>query len=869
MKIPVNFTQPDGQYSTDEGVNYFFHTQSSLATPTLIRTIRFWMTGYDATPRNGYVLFESIQFTHNLWQLEIDPNAQVNQGVTINTQKLDVTSINQQLDSGYQPTTRFIVIPEGTNTSSILAKEQSLKITYDVSDTDFDPPDDVDGNPIYFATRFFNQGIDFTDYLNIALDLLARTSIELGEVLFLRIGNDQQDYYQYNIPLLPQYVGNWNSISIPIDGSGGNRKTVGTPFINRVTQISFGVLSPNHEDGLSKEIWINNLRVNTPNQRTGMARRANATFVFGNNFATVNTRYREVDSGFTQIDQTSNHFQHSTQYGVDYTSNGVKLFNQPLATQFSYTNQNLYTEAALLQNPYFSILPNAQTENTTGSISYTKDLGPEWGRLTNFRLSESTYDESDIYQTAYLTQPGIQGNTQKANQTYTVASTYDAPAKIVGFPIGSNQLTETFILSYDSQEFLSSAITGLSNYNRTTENETYGWTNTTEVFKNMVFTPGYNLNLVDAMGNTNSPGVAGSVPDFINFQERDQPKAGLTYRGIPGAIPSVNYTGSAQVDNVTYPEGPRLNTSDSINYSLNLSPSTWWDPLKKYNLTAFAGRTESASAAIPDFRAVRPLGFEEVWGIDPPNDVALNSTKSLTDQINFSFKLFDVWDFKPTGSWTTQFNLLSAGTSPVEQDSDTLGFTTVYNSKILWLPYINFGFDSAQFQYTRSDSTQWDSSTPPQVSGQSANETFAFTVPYDINKQAQGNIRYQHTDGFTNTNGIVTDQVDDQYSIQFNQKFLENEILHIPFTHWKIKFDQAIELQVSFLAEFVNNQSPNYALNDLQTEKYRGTIQMNYNALKNLRIGLGVVNEYFIEDTPYPYLGYTLWQINLSGEARF
>ena len=71
------------------------------------------------------------------------------------------------------------------------------------------------------------------------------------------------------------------------------------------------------------------------------------------------------------------------------------------------------------------------------------------------------------------------------------------------------------------------------------------------------------------------------------------------------------------------------------------------------------------------------------------------------------------------------------------------------------------------------------------------------------------------------------------------------------------------------MAEFVNNLSPNYALNNLQTEKYRGTVQLNYNALKNLRIGLGFVNEYFIEDNPYPYLGYTLWQINLSGEARF
>ncbi len=869
VKIPVNFTQPDGIYQTDQQVNYFFHTQSPFATPSLIRTIRFWMTGQSAAPTSGYVLFENIQFNRNLWQLQVDPTANINQGVTVNTSKFDVNSISQDQDPGYVATDRFIVIPQGTSDSSILAKEKALKITYNLSSADFNPPGDVSGEPIYYATRYFNQGVDFTDYSNLAMDIYVRTpNVQPGEILFMRIGNDQQNYYQYNMPLLSQYAGGWNTISVHIDGSDGNRQTVGTPFINRATQISFGVLSPNPPNGLTKEIWINNLRTNNPNQRSGLARRANAAFVLGNNFATVNTRYREVDSGFTQIDQTSNHFQHSTQYGVDYTSNAVSVFGQPLATQMSYTNQDNYTEAALLQNPYYSALPHTQSENTTGSITYTKDLGAAWGRLTNVRVSESTYSENDTYQSAYLSQPGIQGDTQKGNQTYTVASTYDAPTQLFGFPVGSNQFSETDILTIDTQNFSNSS-QPLVPYSRTTKNQTYGWTNTTEIFKNLIFTPGYNLNLVDAVGNTNSPGVAGSVTQFTNFQERDQPKGGLTYRGIPGVIPAVNYTGSEQIDNVSYTEGPRLNNSNSINYSLNLSPSLWWDPFQKIGLTAFAGRTESASAAIPNFRAVRPLSFQEIWLIAPPNDIALNSTKSLTDQINFSFRLFDFWDFKPTGSWTTQFNLLSAGTNPVEQDSDTLGFTTVFNHKLATLPYLNFGLDSAQFQYTRTDSTQWDTQSPPQISGQTTNETYSFTVPYDIAQLATGNFHYQHMDGFTNTSGILTTQLDDQASVEYNQKFLENTILHIPFTHWKIKFDQAIELRLVFLTEIVNNESPAYQLNDLQTERYRGTLTLNYNALKNLRVGLGGVYEVFDEDKPYQYLSYDMWQINISGEARF
>jgi hypothetical protein len=205
----------------------------------------------------------------------------------------------------------------------------------------------------------------------------------------------------------------------------------------------------------------------------------------------------------------------------------------------------------------------------------------------------------------------------------------------------------------------------------------------------------------------------------------------------------------------------------------------------------------------------------------------------------------------------------------VRQDSDTYGFTTVFNHKLATLPLINLGLDSAQFQYTRTDSIQYDTQSIPQVSGQTVNETFACTVPYDISKLATGNFHYQHTDGLTNASGVTTYQQDDQASVEYNQKFLENEILHIPFTHWKIKFDQAIEVRLAFLADIVNNQSPNYQLNNLQTERYRTTLTLNYNALKNLRIGLGGVFEDFNEDQPYQYLSYTLWQINISGEARF
>jgi hypothetical protein len=875
VKIPVNFTAPDGMSTTPDGLTYFFHTQG-LASPTIIRTVRVWMTGTSPTPYSGDVYFENISFAHNLWQLQVDPTAPA--GVTVNTSEFDANSISQDQNPSYQPTLRFLTVEAGQDESAILYKEKSLELTYSLLKGD-------PYNGMLYATRLFNQGLDFTDYLDMRIDLYLR-SYQPGDTLYVRVGNDPQDYYQYSVDLAQAAVtclNTWGTVIIPLDGSGGNRSQVGTPYINRVTNISFGIVSQNQVLGFVGDLWINNLRCTNSNVRSGMARRANAAFLIGDPktpFATINTRYREVDSGFTEIDQTSTHFQHSTQLGADYTSSGVSLFSQPLVTQASYTHQDLTTESALMNNPYYIALPDTHSDNATGSISYTKDLGAAWGRLTAVRLSGSYDYETDNYQTDYLSQPGVQGNTLKDQEVYTLASTYDAPQKLLFLPIGANQLTETYSITHDYQGFLPPNDLDLASYDRTTRLQTYGWTNTTEIVKNLVFTPGYNWTLTDAVGNTTSPGVPVSVSSysatFTPFQEQQQPKAGLVYRGIPGLIPSVAYTGSNSYDWVSYSDGLRFSNANNLNFTGNFTPSSWFSFLQKINPTVTYGRTYASTSAIPGYHSGL-TDFDEQWGIHPDFTDSLLATQSQTDQLSGDFKLFDVWDFRPNASWNNQLSLLSQGTYPVKQVGETLGLTTVYNRKLFTLPLVAFTMDSAQFQYTHTDSTQYDSSLPPEqvTSANIANETtsdlYGITIPYELGKNfAQGNVHLQRTigtqDGLSTLNTLVT-QLDDQATIEYDQKFAPNLEIHIPFTHWKLKLENAIELKATFLMEFINNQST-YINNETLTQRYRGTIALNYNALKNLRIGIGLTNEYFT-NTLNPQLDYVLWQGDISAEARF
>jgi hypothetical protein len=461
-----------------------------------------------------------------------------------------------------------------------------------------------------------------------------------------------------------------------------------------------------------------------------------------------------------------------------------------------------------------------------------------------------------------------------------LASTYDAPKKLFFIPWGANQFTESYTLTHDTQEYDS---LDLAPYDRLTRTQNYSWTNTTELLKNFVITPGYTLTLVDATGNINSPGVPVTLTNYSStytpFNQRYQPKLGLVYRGIPGMIPAVDFTGSNQYDYVSYPDGTRFNNANNLNYSLNLTPGSWFSLFQKMNLTIFGGITESGTAAVPDIDGIAPLSFSDKWLTSPyPNvfNVALTGNQSIAHQLNASFRLFDVWDFRPTGSWTDQLSLLSQGTFPVRQDGETLGLTTIYNKKIFTMPFFNFSLNSAQLQYTHTGTIQYDSSVAPvsltsaNISNDTTSDTYGITLPYDINKKAQGTIKFQRTVGFQDglsTTDIPTYQLDDQASIEYDQKFAPNGIIHIPFTNLKIKLQDAIELQAIFLIEVINNQS-NYIYNEVQTKRYRATINLNYNALKNLRVGIGLVNEYL---TNYynPQLGYTLWQADVSAEARF
>ncbi len=859
VKIPVNFALSDGSYTTTDGLSYVFHGvgTAGLVAP-IIRTVRVWMTGVSGSEVSGDIDLETLQLTKNRWEPRVDADAAANQGVSINPSKFDVSSVSRDQNPSYDASLRFIQVASGQDPNAILATEKSLQLTYNLSNGDFSQA----GKPLFFSTRVFNQAFDFSDYADLKLDLEVR-SFSPGEVLFIRLENDAQNYYQYNIPITSNSQNVWNPVGAKIDGSDNNRVALGRPYLNRVNQISIGVLSPNLPSGQTKVLWINNLRASGATTREGVAKRFNTTTTVGNNFATIATRYREVEGGFSQMDQTGTKFQLARQNGMDLTSNSIKVFQEPVNIQVSISRDDKLTTNDLKSQPFYLDLPETRQKTQTGSLSYSKTLPKSLGRLTNLRVSGSSTSEADSYLAGYLTQPGIQGNNVRANKTWTLASVYDAPKKLWFIPWGSNQLTQNYTFARDTQVFEFATI---PDFDRSTRTQSYNWTNNSEYFKKLVFTPGYNWTLTEAKGNTTFAGQAGSVDHYIPFTKQIQPKAGLSFRGIKGVTPSVDYTGSNRED-FSSSNGSRFNNANNVNYTLSLNPALWGKFFQKLNLTLDGGRSESSNSTIVNFDQKRALDFEEKWWLTPPDGIALNSTRSLTHRLNMGFKLLNVVDVRPTGSWSRQFNILSEGTPPTRSDNRTLGLDTSYQKKLFRVPYARFGVNSAEFQFTRTDTAQYDSSTPPLLDNANSTRTYALVFPYDINNKAQGNLRYQRTLGDTVTRDVYSHAHNNLIQLEYNQKFLQNKVIKIPFTKWKIKFQQAMELRITLLREILKTDSL-YAPIQINSTRNRGTVEINYNALKNIRLGINFSLEHYV-NIMFPEQGYDLVQGGISLEARF
>ncbi|MEI7905359.1 MAG: hypothetical protein WCI43_08105, partial [Candidatus Firestonebacteria bacterium] len=258
LKIPLNF------YNTST-------TPVTYGKPsaTLIKHVRFWLKS--KTSASGSIVLESMQFTGNKWELK-DANL---------TPVFNVKAISKDTDQSYLPLTDVFFTVQ---TSADANRESSLSLIYT------NP-----SNATCYATTIFARPQSYMDYNKLNFDIYKKTTSP-GDVVFIKIGSDEVNYFQYNISLDNISPG-WQTVSVPLNSPNSK---AGSFYMNNVQRVSVGVNS----SGPGGEVWVNNFRVVDSIKTEGTAQRLSGTVKFGEVLSTT-LDYRNMQSRFSLFENAS------------------------------------------------------------------------------------------------------------------------------------------------------------------------------------------------------------------------------------------------------------------------------------------------------------------------------------------------------------------------------------------------------------------------------------------------------------------------------------------------------------------------------------------------------------------------------------
>ncbi len=253
---------------------------------TLIEFVRVWFTGFD---NDAMVRLAEFNLVGNYWE-EFVKNDDIF--------KVTVVSIEDNPD--YTP-------PPGVQRprdrrrpdQQIEGNEQSLAFVIR------DLPDDT----LRFAMRRFPQKLDLFNYKVMRLfvhgdkNFYVRDTTDYTAEIFVWIGTDTSNYYEYRQPIWPDWDVKNNikivfdqltalkqtrdSINQPIkrvpvpDGPPGSTYWVkGNPSLTNVTFIAIGVTNPKGKGPtfISGDVWVNELRLLEANDALGWAYNLSAQF---------------------------------------------------------------------------------------------------------------------------------------------------------------------------------------------------------------------------------------------------------------------------------------------------------------------------------------------------------------------------------------------------------------------------------------------------------------------------------------------------------------------------------------------------------------------------------------------------------------
>lgn len=867
LKIPLT------QFTSRLGDNLPTSDVTSTTFLSYVKHIRMWLTGTTAAPSDGYVQFESLQFTGNKWQAQVAPGAQDRAGNPLSEPspaKFNATTISRETDPGYVPNTNFYIYDKNNEAEELL-NERSLQLTYSLDRDDVVDPDSpsLAGQSLYYLTRQLSTttGYNYTNYRYLRVDVFKKVPTAYGESLFIRLGPDVNNYYQYTLSLDTVPVGTWHTLTMRLDGSDQNRlanfQTRVIPGLNQVKEVRIGILAPNGT-GRPEALWLNNLRVTDGQSRMGGALRLTTSSKLAD-LLTVGTELRDVDSDFMTIDEAASGKQHVQSSGV----NAAVTALTSLPVRVNWRRDANFTEPEHRSDPVFSnnySTPDVSAEYLGGDVTYAQISG------LDLRFSGERRDRN----TEYLLQT-YNVNNREHTLILTPQLSYTLPPQLFGWSLGSSTFNGSF--GYQDQHTVYDPY-GVSLTSRSdlfdkwshTRTESYSYRGNYQPIEFLSVAPGFTYNQVSGRGVLSNYSFYGDLAqrtetgairyfsESFRLAKVDRILSLTTkLQKLPVLRdPTVGYQmtlGRDYVSDIFTPNG----TLD-LNLGLALGDAFGWSQFPLFN----ASRRYAMSGTFyhrqyETYDPISGLDPLHVWlfdlahfeGTDPGYlDKAYTSSKSYTDSVGSLITL------------TSDLNLSPRYEFAWKRIGNQYNFTVSKNlslgSRLEWsrVPYLTewLSLTTLSLDYSYRRTQNIDASNTEIL--RTTSQTATLTLPSRFTPDLNGSLLLGLT---TNVNQSGVDLKAATYQNQYLGEFnLGYNLLMLnpirlpnfwPFNGAQIKIEQMLRLENTLRGEWVRNQAVNLYGQELETDLYRNETRINYSLWRNVLGDLKIGNEWFYSRT--------------------
>jgi hypothetical protein len=845
---------------------------------SIVKHIRLTLQGTGSSPSVGSMIIESIDFKGNSWMLRV-PNHNIygniiqdeagNQITVPDTSKFNIYTVNRTTSQdlvGYQytPNTNFFQWQQESDKDF----EDSLAIKYKMSKFDRTVIADATGNtvprtiPIYYVTKDFNNGTgyDYRPYKYLKMDVFYAKkdhSAGPGRVMFVRLGsngtNENTDYYQYNIftdsPEMNAAEGNWSTVTFKIDGTDKMRSDpVGIPNLRHVNMITLGFINPNDTDA-DEVIYINNIRLDEPEEKTGSAVYTAATLNIAGIGAITQT-YEDKAADFNTIqDITKSQLkQHSTQNSVTFNP----VFVPFLSTfQNSYMKQKLYTEDKYKNDLSYTDNFNLNDTDSENYNNYMVFSALQWLSLSsviNVQNGRNTYYGPRSNETNnYIT------------QNWKPSATLNAPDQIFFLPIGKNTVTSALELNNSYAKFDQSNTTTsyYNNWNMWLRQD-YKWNATYDLWKFSLL-PTFEYILKQGKGNmigytyytsVLSPVDAYYSGRYLVLDREILPSMILRINDAWIFLPSLSYT---MTNRLSY-EQNQLRTTGLLEFSTPIQFSKMWSfipDINKYSASVNVSENFDNQSDPQSFSRYDSLTFERRWyaflwqmmynqrEMQQFEDISYIGTITLNHTLQFNeLKLGDYVSLTPYGTYTK--TRPSSGRTLQEPSEDWNLSLQQWRINKITIPgleaFVNNQTINGTYGFTKN--LRWNPMVLSEKTKDTNTQTFSAQLMYATKDNiVNGNLGVK-IDGGNTKQGALT-----YWNFHWSPSFTINYILSQdnPITIWDwmpiiggkvFKFEQKLNLNSTLSTDFTRGRSSANVEQDLS--KYTALIGGSYNILQNL-----------------------------------